>query len=80
MAKYRKRVSGRCPRQKKDWRLIASIIVGAVIVLAGVGLVLGITLGDIGGVSAASRCTTLECCARHPGWYWCSIDSQCWRP
>ena len=65
--RYRKRNSGRRLSQQRDWRFITSIIVGAVIVLAGVGLVIGIT---VGGANANNR----NCPS---GQFFCTISNRC---
>ena len=68
MAKYRKKpVRRNNARQQKNWRLFASIALGAVIVLAGIGLVVGITVSNAN--SGDGSCP--------PGYVRCPITGNC---
>ena len=70
MAKNRRRYSKKkSAAPQRDWRLITSIIVGAVIVLAGVGLVIGIVVGGASGGTGPDSCRSNE--------IWCSIVNRC---
>ncbi|MCL2851271.1 MAG: hypothetical protein FWE01_02820 [Firmicutes bacterium] len=70
MAKYRKRPVKRRynSANQTNWKLIASVIFGAIIVLGGVGLVVGITVSNA-GTNGPNNCPT--------GSFWCSIEQRC---
>ena len=75
MARYKK--ARRRSGPQRDWRFFASIIVGVVIVLAGVGLIIGITVGGASSGNSQGRRCTPGGAACPAGYFCCPSVGRC---